>query len=276
MPHECRFLLRFRLLDDLRFVSHLDLMRLFERACRRAGLPLKFSQGFNPRPAVNLPVPHAVGVAGADEPLLIELTEPRDPAVLTAELNAQLPAQAQAASARGLEPGEKLRPEWAEYRVQLPPDAETIDPAKAAALMAGDSIAAVRRRNDGKPEKPLEIRRFVLELRTEVKSVFMRLAVTDSGSARPGEVMQALGVAEDVLRRAEIVRTAVHLRSELRPAQKPGGSDAGARRAEEQTECSKPTTKTESEPGDGSGGAETDEAVEIDGRTGGTPALPDC
>jgi radical SAM-linked protein len=275
MPSECRFLLRFRLTDDLRFLSHLDLMRLFERACRRAGLPLKFSQGFNPRPAVSLPVPHAVGIAGEDEPLLIELTGPCTSERLTELLNAQLPPAGAVLSARTLQPGEKLRPEKADYRVELPTDCPPPAAEAAAGLPARDSISAVRRRRDGRPEKTLDIRRFVLEARAEGPTVRMSLAVTDSGSARPSEVLQALGVGEDGIRRARIVRTAVHLRSERRPRTGGAAPAEAAERSVKPTECNQPEDSTDNNPGDGSGGARAEEAA-VDGRTSGSPALPDC
>lgn len=44
------------------WISHLDLMRLFQRAFKRAGLPLKHTQGFNPRPSVSIALPLSVGV----------------------------------------------------------------------------------------------------------------------------------------------------------------------------------------------------------------------
>lgn len=44
------------------WISHLDLMRLFQRAFKRAGLPLTHTQGFNPRPAVSIALPLSVGV----------------------------------------------------------------------------------------------------------------------------------------------------------------------------------------------------------------------
>lgn len=44
------------------WISHLDLMRLFQRAFKRAGLPLTHTQGFNPRPSVSIALPLSVGV----------------------------------------------------------------------------------------------------------------------------------------------------------------------------------------------------------------------
>ena len=44
------------------YISHLDLMRLFQRAFKRAGLPLTHTQGFNPRPSVSIALPMSLGV----------------------------------------------------------------------------------------------------------------------------------------------------------------------------------------------------------------------
>lgn len=55
------------------WISHLDLMRLFQRAFKRAGLPLTHTQGFNPRPSVSIALPLSVGVESQCELLDFEL-----------------------------------------------------------------------------------------------------------------------------------------------------------------------------------------------------------
>jgi radical SAM-linked protein len=55
------------------WISHLDLMRLFQRAFKRAGLPLKHTQGFNPRPSVSIALPLSVGVESVCELLDFDL-----------------------------------------------------------------------------------------------------------------------------------------------------------------------------------------------------------
>lgn len=55
------------------WISHLDLMRLFQRAFKRAGLPLTHTQGFNPRPSVSIALPLSVGVESRCELLDFEL-----------------------------------------------------------------------------------------------------------------------------------------------------------------------------------------------------------
>ena len=55
------------------WISHLDLMRLFQRAFKRSGLPLKHTQGYSPKPSVSIALPLSVGVASACELLDFEL-----------------------------------------------------------------------------------------------------------------------------------------------------------------------------------------------------------
>ena len=55
------------------WISHLDLMRLFQRAFKRSGLPLKHTQGFNPRPSVSIALPLSVGVESHCELLDFDL-----------------------------------------------------------------------------------------------------------------------------------------------------------------------------------------------------------
>ncbi len=57
------------------YISHLDLMRLFQRAFKRAGLPLTHTQGFNPRPSVSIALPLSLGVESCCELLDFDLEE---------------------------------------------------------------------------------------------------------------------------------------------------------------------------------------------------------
>ena len=61
--------IRFKVEGTLRFLSHAETVRLLERACVRAGLRLRYSEGFNPHPKLSLPLPRPVGVE-SDEELL--------------------------------------------------------------------------------------------------------------------------------------------------------------------------------------------------------------
>ena len=74
------------------WISHLDLMRLFQRAFKRAGLPLTHTQGYNPRPSVSIALPLSVGVESKCELLEYELTGEEKPShkEIVARLNEAL------------------------------------------------------------------------------------------------------------------------------------------------------------------------------------------
>lgn len=87
-----RIRLRYAKRDRLRFTSHRDISRAVERAVRRAGIPVAFSAGFSPHPKISYAGAAATGVASEAEYLEIGLTDPRDPELIRADLDAALPS----------------------------------------------------------------------------------------------------------------------------------------------------------------------------------------
>lgn len=67
--------LLFEKTGNAKWISHLDLMRVFQRAFKRAGFRLTHTQGFNPRPSVSIALPLSVGVESFCELLDFDLTE---------------------------------------------------------------------------------------------------------------------------------------------------------------------------------------------------------
>ena len=76
---------------DARFLSHHDMMRLMERAAARAELPLKYSQGFNPRPRLSLALPRPVAVSSRCELLVLEFASPASGSDWARRLSEALP-----------------------------------------------------------------------------------------------------------------------------------------------------------------------------------------
>jgi radical SAM-linked protein len=75
----------------LAYISHLDMLRLFERACRRARLPLKLTEGFNPHPKISIIPAVAVGVIHDNLTADVVLTRRMEPAEILKRLTAVLP-----------------------------------------------------------------------------------------------------------------------------------------------------------------------------------------
>ena len=66
---------KFRISGSLSYLSHRETMTMFDRALVRAQVKLKYSEGFNPRPKLSLPLPRSVGIA-SDAELLVKFVWP--------------------------------------------------------------------------------------------------------------------------------------------------------------------------------------------------------
>ena len=87
----CRLRFRFSKEGSLALISHLDTLRMLERALRRSGLPVSFTGGFHPLPRLQLALPLPLGVEGGGEWMDLEFLEAVDPAAVIERLQPQLP-----------------------------------------------------------------------------------------------------------------------------------------------------------------------------------------
>lgn len=83
--------LRYEKTEKTKYVSHLDFVRMFGRAMRRAHLPIAFSEGFNPHPLLTFALPLSVGYTSECEIIEIVLTGVLSPEEIVEKLNAALP-----------------------------------------------------------------------------------------------------------------------------------------------------------------------------------------
>jgi radical SAM-linked protein len=215
--------LRYTKTGRYRFLSHHDLIRLWEHALRRTGLPLRFTQGFHPRPILSFASALPLGVESLDEVLQFELSAWVAPRAVRDAVAAQLPPGMEV---RSVEPGlreDRWSVAWVEYearRVRLPEDFAQ----RSAALFARESIPIQRPRDWG--IQHVDIRPFVMNIEAIEGGIRMRIRVTDSGTARPEEVLRALDIpVEDSVR---FVKTRTELAVE-RPA-RPSGPPRRRRR----------------------------------------------
>jgi radical SAM-linked protein len=125
-----RIRIRYTKRGRLRFTSHRDIARVFERALRRAQVPMAFSAGFSPHPKVSWVGAAATGVASEAEYVEIALAEHREPEQVRQALDASLPDGIDLVEAVTAQPGTSL-PDLVTaslWRIELPgvavPDAE--------------------------------------------------------------------------------------------------------------------------------------------------------
>ncbi|MDF2547062.1 MAG: hypothetical protein K0R93_1960 [Anaerosolibacter sp.] len=89
--------------DLMKFISHLDLLRLMERALRRADIKLSFSQGFNPHPKISFATAVPIGLSSEGEYMDVELDEELKPDSFVDRVNRQLPEGIKIISAKNIE-----------------------------------------------------------------------------------------------------------------------------------------------------------------------------
>jgi radical SAM-linked protein len=177
--------------DDLRWVGHRDLMRLFERMFRRADLPLGRSEGFHPKPRMTFPLPLAVGLVGREEIMEFELSEALAAPEIRRRLSLQAPPGLVLRAVEVMPPGAaKVRVRSASYAAPIPPARRAELPGRIADLLAREHCPVARSR--GRPT--IDVRPLVEELTFGEGRLQMRLRVEQSGSAGPREVLSALGL----------------------------------------------------------------------------------
>ena len=184
-----RVRLRFAKTGDARFLSHHDLMRAWEMALRRSGLPLRLTEGFNPRIRLSMPLALSLGIASQDEILEIELDGWTPAEGIRDRLAPELSPGLALKDLELLAPGKKGQVAWVEYSARIP-DA---DGERLKALLEKPQVIVERRREESR--KDLDIRPFLLEVRREAEEDWrMRLKITPQGTARPDEALRAAGL----------------------------------------------------------------------------------
>jgi len=188
-----RVRIRFTKEDDLRWISHRDLMRLWERLFRRAGVALSMTEGFHPKPRINFPSALAVGIAGLDELLEVDLAEERSADSLSQAIAAQLP-EGMSVKAIEMLPAPDRKAQVTFVIFQMPTPAHRCEKLgqKIEWLLAQESLPIQR---EGR-KNPLDLRPLIATLQLVDGVLQMRLRVDREGSARPREVLKALEIED--------------------------------------------------------------------------------
>lgn len=204
--------LRFAKHGDLRLVSHHDLMRCLERMLRRTGLPVAESQGFNPRPRVVFTLALALGIEGRHEALELDLATPVDPAEVLERFRAVSPVGLDWLEAEAVTPGRPSRAVAVTYQIDVP--AERVDAAREALarFLASAHWPYARHRADRGETVAIDLRPFVLDADVGPEGgLSFRMKIDPGGSARPEEVLEALGLRDLPGLGAVLARTEMEL-----------------------------------------------------------------
>lgn len=178
----------------LRYTGHLDLHKLWERAARRAELPLAYSQGFHPQPRMNMAAALPLGFSSRCEVMDMKLEHDIPLGDLPTRLNETLPSGLQVVGVEQVDeraPALQTQVESAEYEVTL---TEALDRAELERKM--DSVLETKSLPRERRGKIYDLRPLieVLKLLPDGK-LFMQLRAREGATGRPEEVLDVLGIA---------------------------------------------------------------------------------
>ena len=187
----------------LRYTGHLDLHRLWERAMRRADLPLSYSQGFHPQPKISLAAALPLGFSSLGEVLDVRFNEEIPAEEIATRLKDNLPPDIQVTKVESVdERGPALQTQVlsAVYEVHLTEPVVGSDlTRKVEELMMSESLPRERR------GKFYDLRPLIeaLSVATEANGkvwLRMTLSARDGATGRPEEVLNALGIEPEYTR----------------------------------------------------------------------------
>ena len=140
-----RLRIRFCRGAEIKFISHLDIMRLWQRALNRAGVPLAYSEGVNPHPRISLAAPLALGVISEAELMDIVLAKWVSPHSFTTAVGQQLPSGIKIQQVYNMPmtmPSLQSQVRYAEYKVELETEKGQKDISPLALLFVPPRAAA--------------------------------------------------------------------------------------------------------------------------------------
>ena len=207
--------------EGIRFISHLDLMRVWHRTLRRAAVPLAYSEGFVPRPRISLATPLAVGTTGTAELMDIYLNRRMSPLTFMKMVRPQMPEGLEAGAVEDVPtslPSLQSLVHSTEYAVTgcVRGDARTRSSVEdsIALLLAAIEFPWQHRREAETRE--YDLRKLVFDLALAgwsdgdpaEYSMSMSLRADSEGTGRPDQVLAAIGLPDSWI---SIHRTAIVL-----------------------------------------------------------------
>ena len=180
---------------DMRFIGHLDLQQLFERALHRSALPLRYSQGFSPKVRLNLAGALPLGFTSSAEMMDFWLEQPMEPSLIQQQLNSALPTGIRILSVTEVSndfPSLQASLKAAEYKVSFKAGVDVSAVCANLEELLNEPNLIVTRRN-----KQFDLKPLVEAMQWEEDMLYLRLSNRPEASARPDELLAMLGLAPE-------------------------------------------------------------------------------
>ncbi len=185
--------------EELRYVSHLDYANLFVRACKRAKLPMAYSEGFNPHMKVAFASALSLGAASDAEYVDFEMREDLAPSLVIERLRNHLPRGAQIVRLKILEGKHKALMadvDEARYRIAVS-YAGDVEAVRTSVARYNAAESAVWERSTPKKHRAIETKAYVktpvsFQMENGRLIFWMNLIVTPQGSVKPIEILSVM------------------------------------------------------------------------------------
>ena len=189
--------------EEIKYLSHLDIMRLWERALRRADIPLAYSQGFSPHPKISIAAPLPIGVTSDGELMDLFLRKTISPYFLMKAMSEQMPAGIALVAVEQVSPklpSLQSQVRQAEYRVELAAEKEKADVEQALNSFMAKEHFPWQHQRDGEVRQ-YDLRALVdglwlIDWRKSGCSIGMCLRTGSDATGRAEQVARALGLAD--------------------------------------------------------------------------------
>ncbi len=204
-----RLRIRFTKCGDLRWISHRDLQRLWERLLRRADLQLAFSQGFHPKPLISFPSALALGVEALDEVIELELLGVVEPAAIESVIRREMPEGMELLQLESPQAAlGKAKVLGATYRITH--GLVNVD-GLAATIAEIQNLEVLEIDREGKTVA-CDPKHENFELRVENEYLIFSIPNLPLGSFRPSELLERVGLGKLIEEGVTLQRTKVHLK----------------------------------------------------------------
>lgn len=201
MPMKFQFLVRFTKQGKAKFLSHRELLNLFEQTIRRSALPVVFSEGFNPRPRISFPTALPLGIVSDDEIMYFQASEWISHPEIIKRINQ---VSIDGVMVSSIEPLRKNAIALMSVEYQVIPLAE--ESSCEICRISQDIIdewmlsteRLVRRDYHNKTSKVINMRPYIRKIELRNGNLFIGVNIVNEGTVRPDEVMKSLGISGDI------------------------------------------------------------------------------
>lgn len=188
--------IKFAKRGNMKFIGHLDIMRYFQKAMRRADISIAYSEGFSPHQKMSFASPLGVGLLSEGEYMDIEIHHSKASAEMVEDLNRVMVEGITVLSFRKLmeHAGNAMSSvAAADYRLTFRQGCEPADAAvfykELSAFFKKDTIPVIKKTKKG--EREIDLKPFLYEASADEKGIFLKLSAGSSDNIKPELVMKA-------------------------------------------------------------------------------------